>query len=49
MVVSVPWQLKSSKRVAESVVGNAAGAVRRGEPSAEVAEVEVARDIRSEL
>lgn len=49
MVVSVPWQLKSSKRVAESAVGNAAGAVRRGEPSAEVADAEVAREIRSEL
>jgi hypothetical protein len=49
MVVSVPWQLRSSERIAEEPLGNAAGAVRRGEPTAEVAEAEVAREIRSEM
>lgn len=49
MVVSVPWQLRSSERIAEEPLGNAAGAVRRGEPNAEIAEAEVAREIRSEM
>ena len=49
MVVSVPWQLRSSERIADEPLGNAAGAVRRGEPSASVAEVEVAREVSAEL
>lgn len=49
MVVSVPWQLRSSERIAMDPIGNAAGAVRRGEPEPEAAEQEVAREIRSEL
>lgn len=49
VVVSVPWQLRSSERMANEPISNAAGAVRRGEPTAEVAEAEVARDIRTEL
>jgi amino acid transporter len=43
MVVSVPWQLLSSERVAETPVGNAPGAVRRGEPRAAQAETYVAQ------
>jgi hypothetical protein len=36
MVTNVPWQLESSGRVADRSVENAPGAVRRGEPPAEV-------------
>ncbi len=46
MVVSVPWQLRSSEGIADEPISNAAGAVRRGEPTAAIAEYEVARDIR---
>lgn len=46
MVVSVPWQLRSSEKVNLDPIGNAAGAVRRGEPSAEFAEREVNRRLR---
>ena len=46
MVVSVSWQLRSSERIADEPISNAAGAVRRGEPPAAVAEYEVAQDIR---
>ncbi len=42
MVVSVPWQLISSERIAGEPVPNAPGAVRRGEPQAIVAEAFVA-------
>ena len=42
MVVSVPWQLISSERIADEPVPNAPGAVRRGEPQAVVAEAYVA-------
>lgn len=42
MVVSVPWQLLSSERVADAPISNAPGAVRRGEPVAQVAEAIVA-------
>lgn len=42
MVVSVPWQLISSERVADDPVPSAPGAVRRGEPVAAVAEAVVA-------
>jgi len=42
MVVSVPWQLLSSDRLAEDPIDNAPGAVRRGEPSAVLAEAVVA-------
>jgi hypothetical protein len=42
MVVSVPWQLLSSERIADAPVSNAPGAVRRGEPAAFVAEAYVA-------
>lgn len=42
MVVSVPWQLISSERIADEPVPNAPGAVRRGEPQAMVAEAYVA-------
>lgn len=42
MVVSVPWQLLSSERIADAPVSNAPGAVRRGEPDATVAEAYVA-------
>ena len=45
MVVSVPWQLRSSNRIADEPVGNAAGAVRRGEPPAFEAEFEVATEM----
>ena len=44
MVVSVPWQLLSSERAADRVDAPAPGAVRRGEPSAAVAEAVVARE-----
>ena len=33
---SVPWQLESSERVADRSAENAPGAVRRGDPPAEV-------------
>ena len=36
MVTNVPWQLESSGRVAHRSVENAPGAVRRGDPPAEV-------------
>ena len=36
MVTNVPWQLESSERVADRSVENAPGAVRRGDPPAEV-------------
>ncbi len=49
MVVSVPWQLRSSARAAEEPLSNAAGAVRRGEPDAATAEIEVAQEIREEM
>ncbi|MGB3675527.1 MAG: APC family permease [Candidatus Nanopelagicales bacterium] len=42
MVVSVPWQLISSERIADDPVPNAPGAVRRGEPQANIAEAYVA-------
>ncbi|MEI6622437.1 MAG: APC family permease [Actinomycetes bacterium] len=42
MVVSVPWQLRSSDRAASETVGNAPGAARQGMPTAEVANQRVA-------
>lgn len=47
MVVSVPWQLVSSERIADSPVSNGPGAVRRGEPEAEAAEAFVAQQFES--
>lgn len=47
MVVSVPWQLLSSERVADAPISNAPGAVRRGEPIAQVAEAVVAEQFGS--
>jgi hypothetical protein len=42
MVVSVPWQLRSSDKAASETVGNAPGAARQGMPTAEVANQRVA-------
>lgn len=42
MVVSVPWQLLSSDRLANDPISVGAGAIRRGEPDAETAEAVVA-------
>lgn len=42
MVVSVPWQLLSSERLADDPISVGAGAIRRGEPDAETAEAVVA-------
>ncbi len=42
MVVSVPWQLISAEGVSTGLGDNAAGAVRRGEPHAAVADAVVA-------
>ncbi|MCU0282483.1 MAG: APC family permease [Candidatus Nanopelagicales bacterium] len=44
MVVSVPWQLLSSERIADEPEIAAPGALRRGEPDAETAEQYVARE-----
>jgi hypothetical protein len=44
MVVSVPWQLLSSERIADAPEMPAPGALRRGEPTAEEAEEYVARE-----
>ena len=44
MVVSVPWQLLSSERIADEPEAPAPGALRRGEPDAETAEEFVARE-----
>jgi amino acid transporter len=44
MVVSVPWQLLSSERIADEPESSAPGALRRGEPDAEAAEEFVARE-----
>ena len=38
MVVSVPWQLLSSERIAEEPEASGPGALRRGEPDAQTAE-----------
>jgi hypothetical protein len=45
MVVSVPWQLLSSERIAEEPEAQAPGAMRRGEPDAETAEAFVAGEM----
>lgn len=42
MVVSVPWQLLSSERIADEPEASAPGALRRGEPDAATAEAIVA-------
>ncbi|MGB8021595.1 MAG: APC family permease [Candidatus Nanopelagicales bacterium] len=42
MVISVPWQLISSERIADVPEMSAPGALRRGEPDAETAEAFVA-------
>ena len=47
MVVSVPWQLLSSERVADEPEALAPGALRRGEPDAETAEAFVAGEMDS--
>jgi amino acid transporter len=44
MVVSVPWQLLSSERIADEPEVSGPGALRRGEPDAETAEEFVARE-----
>ncbi len=44
MVVSVPWQLLSSERIADEPEASAPGALRRGEPDSEAAEEFVARE-----
>jgi amino acid transporter len=44
MVVSVPWQLLSSERIADEPEAPAPGALRRGQPDAEAAEEFVARE-----
>jgi hypothetical protein len=44
MVVSVPWQLLSSERIADDPEMSAPGTMRRGEPDAETAEEYVARE-----
>ncbi len=49
MVVSVPWQLRSSEAAAEEPVSNAAGAVRRGEPSSAIADQQVSEEIRRKM
>jgi len=41
MMVSVPWQLESSERMADRPVSQGAGSLRRGEPGAERAEAVV--------
>jgi len=48
MVCAVPWQLASSEGLDERPDPVAAGAVRRGEPSAEVQEAVVAAEINAE-
>jgi hypothetical protein len=48
MVCAVPWQLASSEGLDERPDPVAAGAVRRGEPSAEVQEAVVAAEIDAE-
>jgi hypothetical protein len=45
MVVSVPWQLLSSERIAEEPEAPAPGALRRGEPDAQTAEAFVAGEM----
>jgi hypothetical protein len=45
MVVSVPWQLLSSERIADEPEAQAPGALRRGEPDAETAEAFVAGEM----
>ncbi len=45
MVVSVPWQLLSSERIAEEPEAQAPGALRRGEPDAQTAEAFVAGEM----
>ncbi len=45
MVVSVPWQLLSSERIASEPEQPAPGALRRGEPDAEAAEAYVAGEM----
>ena len=47
VVVSVPYQLRSSQLIADRPESFGAGSVRRGEPSAEEAEAEVAREMES--
>jgi len=49
MVVSVPWQLLSSERVAERPLDNASGAVRRGEPTSRVADAYVEEEFERPL
>ncbi len=45
MVVSVPWQLLSSERIADAPEAQAPGALRRGEPDAQTAEAFVAGEM----
>ncbi len=45
MVVSVPWQLLSSERIADEPEAQAPGALRRGEPDAETADAFVAGEM----
>ncbi len=45
MVVSVPWQLLSSERIADEPEAQAPGALRRGVPDAETAEAFVAGEM----
>jgi amino acid transporter len=45
MVVSVPWQLLSSERIADDPEAQAPGALRRGEPDAQTAEDFVAGEM----
>jgi amino acid transporter len=44
MVVSVPWQLLSSERLADDPEMSAPGAIRRGEPDAQTAEQFIANE-----
>lgn len=43
VVTNVPWRLESSRRMGERSVENAPGAVRRGEPAAQVKDEVIAR------
>lgn len=49
VVVSVPWQLRSSEAAAQEPMHNAAGAVRRGEPPSALADEEVEADTRRSM
>jgi amino acid transporter len=48
MVVSVPWQLLSSERIADRPESEAPGAVRRGEPAPGYAEAVVAEEFNED-